>query len=122
LKDSYLSAKYKWVPSGSFPNNNLGKITTARIDHIFVSKSTNVLRYGILNNFYFTVEDKSVVDLEQLKSSDLKNKKIAINAPSDHYPVSIFSEFPNNKSVDTNETKTNNNDSIKNKILKKIFK
>ena len=123
LKDSYLAAKYKWAPTGTFPNKNLGKKTVARIDHIFISKSANVLTYGVLNNFYFKSNEKTAGDEGKTNTNELKNKELLIQAPSDHYPVSVFVEFQNsNEAKTTDNTSKVNNDTIKNKILKKIFK
>ena len=55
LKDCYLNAKYKFAPTGTYNGNNLATMYTACIDHILVSKSANVTRYGILNNISFLV-------------------------------------------------------------------
>ena len=101
LKDSYSSAKYKWAPTGSYIGFSGGtfdgflpeRLSWNRLDHIFVSKSANVLRYGILNNYFFTADGKDITDVDWINPNNIKDKTIKAHIPSDHYPVSVFVEF-----------------------------
>ena len=123
IKDSFFSAKYKWAPTGSFNNNKFEKISKSRIDYIFVSKSAFVSRYGILNNFYFTIENRAVSDIGIINQNDINNKESEMKTPSDHYPVSVFVEFKESNNKINNDTQfETQKDSIKNKIFKKLFK
>ena len=116
LKDSYSAANYKWVPTASYNWNQFDRLSTICIDQIYVSKASNVLRYGILNNSFFIVDDNPVTDYRKIISNNNKNKTITTIPLSDHYPVSVFVDFK-----DSNDSK-NENDSVEKKILKKIFK
>ena len=98
LKDSYDSAKYKWTPTGTCPSFNLNNITNTRIDFIWVSKNTEVSRYGVLNNFYFGDKGKSITDLKDINMEIVKQKGYKPFIPSDHYPISIWCSFMNNGS------------------------
>ena len=57
LKDAYTVAKYRFAENGTFNSFNPTLKTTSRIDHIFVSPSFTVTRYGVLPNFYWTEEE-----------------------------------------------------------------
>lgn len=123
IKDSYLNAKYKFAPTGTYNGNSLSKLYTDWIDHILVSKSSNILRYGILNNISFLIGDKAITDVGKINKNESKNTEIKTLFISDHYPVSVFVEFPNTTQIDsTNNTAKNNKESLKDKIFKKIFK
>ena len=95
FKDSYDSAKYKWTPTGTCPDGfSCEKITDYRIDFIWVSKNTEVSRYGILNNFYFSTENESITNLKKIDKELISQKKYKNYIPSDHYPISIWVSFP----------------------------
>jgi len=63
VTDAYELAELKYAPSPTFNGFNIKKTGDSRIDHIFLSKPFQVLRYGILTDSY---EGKT---------------------PSDHFPV-----------------------------------
>ena len=87
FKDCYKHAKRKWIPTGSccgFTPNNISKHS---LDHILVSKNTEVNKFGVLNNFYFTVGKNHISEITQTDKMDLKNEVIEIHNPSDHYPI-----------------------------------
>ncbi len=72
LKDCYANAKYRFAPNGSFNDFNPEGYTDARIDHIFVSKDVDVMRYAILN------------ETDWRAGADGKKARHVL---SDHYPV-----------------------------------
>ncbi len=65
LKDSYTITDHPYAPSGTFNDFDVHTNTTSRIDHIFVTRQFEVLRYGIITDSY--------------------NGR----TPSDHYPVMV---------------------------------
>lgn len=69
IQDTYELATVKYEPNSTF--NGWGKSIkpTGRIDHIFVSKPFNVLKYGILTDTYMG------------------------KYPSDHFPVAVHLEW-----------------------------
>lgn len=69
LKDSYEHSIIRFAENGTYNAFNPDNKTDNRIDHIFVSPSFHVMRYGILTNSYWT------------------NKGCRL--PSDHYPVFV---------------------------------
>ena len=72
LKDCYASAKYRFAPNGSFNDFKTERYTDSRIDHIFVSKKVDVVRYAILNN----TDWRAGADGQKVR-----------HVLSDHYPV-----------------------------------
>ncbi len=69
LNDSYEHSKQRFAENGTFNGFNPDRKTDSRIDHIFVSPSFHVMRYGILTNCYWTDQERRL--------------------PSDHYPVFV---------------------------------
>ena len=58
LKDSFVAAKYRFAPSGTFSTFTPTRYSTNRIDHIFVSKDIVVERYGVLTLHYWKATDE----------------------------------------------------------------
>lgn len=77
LKDAYGLAKIKLDNAASFNDYGRGLKKDERIDHIFLSKTFTVGRYGILTDGY--VDDT--------------NGKNIMRYPSDHFPVMITAEL-----------------------------
>ena len=69
LNDSYEHSKQRFAENGTFNGFNPDRKTDSRIDHIFVSPSFHVMRYGILTDCYWTDQERRL--------------------PSDHYPVFV---------------------------------
>lgn len=75
LKDAYELSPLKYAENGTFNDFNANSKTTARIDHIFVTRDFTVKRYGILLDSYRA----------KAKGSEQYEAKL----PSDHFPVMI---------------------------------
>ena len=90
LKDSYDAARIRFAENGTFNAFKTEYFTTSRIDHVFVSPSTNVEAYGVLTNSYWTANETSD-DAE--KADDAPQEIWFSNTtrrnPSDHYPVFV---------------------------------
>ena len=68
LKDSYEHARLRFAENGTFQSFKPERKTDSRIDHIMVSPSFSVERYGIRTDGYWTDRRRN---------------------PSDHYPVFV---------------------------------
>ncbi len=77
LADTYTHARVRFAENGTFNAYKPSRKTDSRIDHIFVSPSFSVDRYGILTNTYWT------------STGDQADRRL----PSDHYPVFVHLEF-----------------------------
>lgn len=93
LKDSFEAARIRFAENGTFNAFKTEYYTTSRIDHVFVSPSTQVESYGVLTNSYWTPDDT----VETLKSADAPQEISFDNYirrnPSDHYPVFVKLRF-----------------------------
>lgn len=92
LKDSYVAAPVKLAPNGTFCAFDPANMTEARIDHVWVSNSAEVERYGILTFNYWKDTDAEPVLLDNAPQN-LYARKGIVHFPSDHFPVQVFLKF-----------------------------
>ena len=93
LCDSYEKAGFRYAINGTFNNFDPNSFTESRIDHVFVSPSFQVKKYGVLTDTY-----RSIVGKGEKKRANDCPEEIAIKAyqartPSDHFPVKVELEF-----------------------------
>ena len=90
LKDSYEAAKQRFAENGTFNAYDSELKTSSRIDHVFVSPTTDVCRYGVLTNCYWVAGEQSAL---QQKGHDAPQEinfsRYERRLPSDHYPVFV---------------------------------
>lgn len=86
LKDSFVAARYRFAPSGTFSTFTPTRYSTNRIDHIFVSKDVVVERYGVLTLHYWRASDEEIYQGERLPANI---EKRTVHLLSDHYPVEV---------------------------------
>ncbi len=84
LFDAYDISKYKWMPNGTYNAFNPLRISSKRLDHIFVTKNIKVSRYGIINTFYYITDEKVISNYKKFPYGP---KNIQLHVPSDHYPL-----------------------------------
>lgn len=94
LNDSYEVAEKRFAPNGTFNNFSTELFTESRIDHIFVSPSFEVVRYGVLTDTYRTPTPES----EGMIKSGNFPKEVSLHAYqaraiSDHFPVAAKLNF-----------------------------
>lgn len=94
LDDSYAVAEKRFAPNGTFNNFSTQLLTESRIDHIFVSPSFEVVRYGVLTDTYRTPTPESEA---MIKSGNFP-KEVSLHAYeartiSDHFPVAAKLNF-----------------------------
>ena len=90
LKDSYEAAKVRFAPTGTFNGFNPCRYTPHRIDHIFVSKSAKVSRYGVLTYHYFRDMKAEMQDMETAAPKNIKGENRDSKCISDHYAIQSF--------------------------------
>ena len=86
LKDSFVSARYRFAPSGTFSTFTPTRYSTNRIDHIFVSKDIVVERYGVLTVHYWRATDEENYEGRRFPANIEKRE---VHLLSDHYPVEV---------------------------------
>jgi len=94
LKDSYEEAEIRYALNGTFNDFNPNMKTESRIDHIFVSNTFKVDRYGILTDTY---RMEIPENKEEVKSGNFPDevsmKEYLAKTPSDHFPVKILVKY-----------------------------
>ena len=90
LNDSYVYAQQRFAENGTFNAYNSELKTESRIDHVFVSPSFSVERYGVLTNCYWE-EGEHSDELGKGKDApqEINFAKYVRRLPSDHYPVFV---------------------------------
>lgn len=94
LNDSYEVTEIRYALNGTANAFNPSLKTDSRIDHIFVSKGFQVMRYGVLTDTYRSETTNST---DEIKSGNFPKEltlhQYDIRLPSDHYPVKVELEF-----------------------------
>lgn len=89
FEDSYEKAQIRYALNGTFNAFDPNLTTDSRIDHIFVSPSFKVKKYGVLTDTYRSPK----VDAKELQAGDFPKevsfKDYVAKMPSDHFPVLV---------------------------------
>ena len=97
LEDSFEKTKLRYAETGTFNAFDSNLKTDSRIDHIFVSPSFDVDKYGVLTDTY----RMQVNDGEMIKKGDFPKEvslmDYVVRLPSDHYPVKVELNFDKKK-------------------------
>jgi len=88
LRDSYVTAKYRFAENGTFCDYNSDVKTDSRIDHVFLTKQFSADAYGILTCAYWTEPDPATEKSSQAPD-EIGFRKCTRRTPSDHYPVFV---------------------------------
>lgn len=93
LCDSYEKCDFRYALNGTFNDYDTNSFTESRIDHVFVSPSFHVKRYGVLTDTYRSIagcgEKKQANDCPE----EIDIKAYQARTPSDHFPVKVELEF-----------------------------
>ena len=90
LKDSYECARLRFAENGTFNDFRPDYTTHSRIDHVFVSPSTQVDRYAVLTNIYWTADSTAATGLNSTQApGEVAFATATPRTPSDHYPVLV---------------------------------
>lgn len=90
LRDSYEMSDFVYAPNGTFNGFNPNSETDSRIDHIFLTKSFKVLKYGVLTDTY-RLNSKEIINSDNAPK-EVKLLENQARCPSDHFPVMIVVE------------------------------
>lgn len=94
MRDAYEMADLRYAPNGTFNGFHPDRMTTSRIDHIFLSDDFQVLKYGILTDTYRTpVKESAEKEKNGNFPKEVSMQKYEARMPSDHFPVMIVVEF-----------------------------
>ena len=96
LKDSYDAARIRFAENGTFNAFKTEYFTESRIDHVFVSPSTQVEAYGVFTNSYWTPNPNKLSNKKRKASNapqEISFSPYTRHIPSDHYPVFVRLRF-----------------------------
>ncbi len=89
LKDSYEYAELKYALNGTFNAFRPNNFTESRIDHVLVSPSFEVKKYGVLTDTYRSEVKNAEEVTESAAPQEIKFKHFVARTPSDHFPVKV---------------------------------
>jgi len=90
LRDAYECARLRFAENGTYNSFDPAMYTTSRIDHVFVSPSFAVDRYGVLTNSYWTALEQPTASVKSGDApQEISVKQHVQRTPSDHYPVFV---------------------------------
>jgi len=93
LQDAYHAAKVRYALNGTFNSFQPHSMTGSRIDHVFVSPSFTVKRYGILTDTYRTPAADSKPEKPGDFPREVSLTPYVARTPSDHFPVMVVLGF-----------------------------
>ena len=89
LVDSYDVAEMRYALNGTFNAFKTNNFTESRIDHVFVSPSFKVKKYGVLTDTYRSPVDEAQAGTEANAPQEITFKHFKARTPSDHFPVKV---------------------------------
>lgn len=93
LNDSYEVATVRYALNGTFNDFKADRKTDSRIDHVFVSASFTVERYGVLTDTYRTAIEDSKSEKSGNFPKEVSLTEYVARTPSDHFPVKVVLRF-----------------------------
>ncbi len=96
MRDAYEMADFRYAPNGTLNGFSPDRMSTSRIDHIFLSDDFHVLKYGILTDTYrIPTKESAEIEKDGNFPKEVSMQKYEARMPSDHFPVMIVVEFAN---------------------------
>ncbi len=93
LCDAYEKCGFRYAVNGTFNNFDPNSFTTSRIDHVFISPSFIVKKYGVLTDTYRSISGNGEKKQTRDCPEEIEVKNYQARTPSDHFPVKVELEF-----------------------------
>ena len=94
LNDSYEVCEIRYALDGTANGFDPNSFTTSRIDHVFVTPGTRVIRYGVLTDTYRTMTAEAQKYENGNFPKEISFQAFQARTPSDHFPVKVVLELP----------------------------
>lgn len=94
LNDSYEVCEIRYALDGTANGFDPNSFTTSRIDHVFVTPGTRVIRYGVLTDTYRTMTAEAQKYENGNFPKEISFQAFQARTPSDHFPVKVILELP----------------------------
>ena len=89
LRDAFEEADLRYATNGTFNGFDSDNYTESRIDHVFVTPTFHILKYGVLTDSYRRMKEgdqkASVKDCPE----EISIRSYESRIPSDHFPVMV---------------------------------
>ena len=89
LRDAFEVADLRYATNGTFNGFDSDNYTESRIDHVFVTPTFHILKYGVLTDSYRRMKEgdqkASVKDCPE----EISIRSYESRIPSDHFPVMV---------------------------------
>jgi len=90
LSDSYEICEIRYALDGTANGFDPNSFTTSRIDHVFVSPQTRVIRYGVLTDTYRTMTPEAQKYENGNFPKEISFQAYQARTPSDHFPLKVI--------------------------------
>lgn len=90
LSDSYEICEIRYALDGTANGFDPNSFTTSRIDHVFVTPSTRVIRYGVLTDTYRTMTPEAQKYENGNFPKEISFQAYQARTPSDHFPLKVI--------------------------------
>ena len=94
LNDSYEICEIRYALDGTANGFDPNSFTKSRIDHVFVTPGTRVIRYGVLTDTYRTMTPEAQKYENGNFPKEISFQAFQARTPSDHFPVKVILELP----------------------------
>ena len=94
LSDSYEICEIRYALDGTANGFDPNSFTTSRIDHVFVSPQTRVIRYGVLTDTYRTMTPEAKKYENGNFPKEISFQAFQARTPSDHFPIKVILQLP----------------------------
>ncbi len=94
LEDSYEICEIRYALNGTANGFDPNRFTTSRIDHVFVTPGTRVIRYGVLTDTYRTKTPEAQKYEDGNFPKEISFQAYQARTPSDHFPVKVILQLP----------------------------
>ena len=89
LADSYEVCEIRYAWDGTANGFDPNSFTTSRIDHVFVTPGTRIVRYGVLTDTYRTMTPEAEKYANGNFPKEISFQAYQARTPSDHFPVKV---------------------------------
>ena len=110
LQDSYETCELRYAWDGTPNNFNPSSFTSSRLDHVFVSPGTRVIRYGVLTDTYRTMTEEASKYKDGNFPREVSFQIYEARTPSDHFPVKTVIELNGKRPAKASGSRTLNPD------------
>ena len=89
LRDAFEVADLRYAINGTFNGFDSDNYTESRIDHVFVTPTFHILKYGVLTDSYRRMKEGAQKASVKDCPEEISIRRYESRIPSDHFPVMV---------------------------------